>query len=355
MGYRDFFNKLKESTSRLRTRLRKQDIPQDSTLLIQQPKQSWFKGKILLLSKIRPNEAFQNIRNSFSRKSYGLYFTLFSILAAAYFLADTLSLFTHLLIPEAPPVPALRSVAKPKKKASFEDYQAIIKRNIFNSSGLIPEDNDQMLANGPARKSMLPLNLIGTVVLKDELKSMATIEDKSANMIYPVRIDDTVANKIQIKKIERLKVYFINQANGQLEYIEIIDELPLLKTRPLSAPTTKGSGDSVQQKSESHFEVNRSEVDKAVSNLQEVLQQARAIPNFENGVQDGYKIVQIEPGSIYEKLGIKNGDVLAGLNGEPINDPGKALQLFNELKTSNHLEIKIKRDGRTMVVNYDIK
>ncbi|MBI3542315.1 MAG: PDZ domain-containing protein, partial [Deltaproteobacteria bacterium] len=91
-----------------------------------------------------------------------------------------------------------------------------------------------------------------------------------------------------------------------------------------------------------------------MANLNEVLQQARAIPNFENGMPDGYKILQIVPGSIFEKLGIKNGDVITGLNGETVNDPGKALALLNDLPNANHVEITVKRGGQKKTMQYDI-
>jgi general secretion pathway protein C len=79
------------------------------------------------------------------------------------------------------------------------------------------------------------------------------------------------------------------------------------------------------------------------------------VPNFENGQLAGYKLFQIVPGSIYDKLGLQNGDVIAGLNGQAINDPGKAFEMLSELKTSSHLELQIKRDGRVSNFAYNIQ
>ncbi|MBI2711865.1 MAG: PDZ domain-containing protein [Bdellovibrio sp.] len=75
---------------------------------------------------------------------------------------------------------------------------------------------------------------------------------------------------------------------------------------------------------------------------------------MENGVPAGYKLFQIVPGSIYEKLGLVNGDVIAGVNGSPITDPGKAFEMISELKTSSHLELQVKRDGKPQTYTYDI-
>ena len=86
-----------------------------------------------------------------------------------------------------------------------------------------------------------------------------------------------------------------------------------------------------------------------------MLTQARAIPHFENGQPAGYKLIQIVPGSVYEKLGLKNGDVLSGVNGEPITDPARAFELLSQLKTASQLELTVKRDGQMSNRSYNFK
>lgn len=305
------------------------------------------------LRRLQSDEALDRVRELFSGGNAATYLRLGAAAFASYFLADTVSLFTASMIPDPPPVPAPRIARKEEQRRSIDEYASIIQRNIFNSQGLIPEP-EEGAGSGPARKTNLPFNLVGTVVLKDELKSIAAIEDKSQSLIFPVRIDDTIADKVKITKIERFKVYFINRSTGALEYVEIVDDLPQLNMRAAAPTTPKGEG-GISKTSETNFELERKVVDNAVSNLSEVLQQARAIPNFENGMPDGYKIIQIVPGSIYDKLGIKNGDVICGVNNEPINDPGRAFAFFNEIKSARQLEICVKRGGRKMTMNYDIK
>jgi general secretion pathway protein C len=103
------------------------------------------------------------------------------------------------------------------------------------------------------------------------------------------------------------------------------------------------------------YNVDRKEVDKALQDLNKVLTEARAVPNFENGVANGYKLFQIVPGSIYDKLGLQNGDVISGLNGAAINDPGKAFEMLSDLKTSNHLELQVQKNGKVQNYIYDIR
>lgn len=308
------------------------------------------------LKKIRGEEVVERARQLFSGRAYGTYIRLSAAAFASYFMADTVSLVTSSFVPEPPTVPPPRVAKKAEKRRTLEDYAAITARNIFSSEGLIPEDQTG-LAEGPARKTTLPFNLVGTVVLKNELKSIAAIEDKGQNMIFPVQVDDTITEKAKITKIEHLKVTFVNLSTGNLEYVEIVEEVGSIRPESLrpATPTVPSRKGGVTQRDDTHFDVERTAVDKAMGNLNEVLQQARAIPNFENGMPDGYKLLQIVPGSIYDQLGLTNGDVICGVNGEPINDPGKAFGLFNELRTSNRLELCVKRGGRKTTMNYDIR
>lgn len=113
-------------------------------------------------------------------------------------------------------------------------------------------------------------------------------------------------------------------------------------------------GAGIEKVNSTTFNVARTEVDKALADLNQVLTQARAIPNIENGQASGYKLFQIVPGSIYDKLGLQNGDVIKGLNGQPVNDPGKAFEMLNELKTSSFLELSVMREGKTSNFSYNI-
>ncbi|MBI3558295.1 MAG: PDZ domain-containing protein [Deltaproteobacteria bacterium] len=303
------------------------------------------------LKKIQPDELFERMRKLTGGRASGMYVRLGAAAFASYFLADTVSLFTDSMIPDAPPVPApIVRRATEDKRRSANEYAAILERNIFSAKNVIPEDK---IGEGVAQKTNLPLNLIGTVVLRDEKKSIATIEDKSQNMVFPVRVGDTMNDRIEITKIQHLRVEFINKTNNRLEFVEIVDDQPALRVEA-SRPAGHGDG-GITKLDDTHITLDQKVIKDGMANLNEVLQQARAIPNFENGMPDGYKILQIVPGSVFDKLGIKNGDVIVALNGEAVNDPGKALGLLNDLPNANHVEIGVKRGGRKMNMSYDIR
>ena len=296
---------------------------------------------------------------TFKNQNASFYGKLATLVLCTYFLADLTSLVAGHYIPE-PPMSRSVHFGEQKHSRSIEDYNVIFARNLFNSQGIIPGEETPggpggvVNPGGTPIKTTLPFNLVGTMIMADELRSIATIEDKTASMVYPVRVEDEIPGKAKITKIEAKKVIFINTAAQRLEYIDIPETLD--STAPKITLGTKpgAPGAGIEKVAPTQFNIARDEVDKTLSNLNEVLTQARAVPHFENGQPSGYKLFQIVPGSIYDKLGLQNGDVIAGLGGEPVNDPGKAFEMLNQLKTSSHLELTIKRDGKPSTFTYDI-
>jgi general secretion pathway protein C len=240
------------------------------------------------------------------------------------------------------------------RRKAIEDYGIIFGRNLFNSKGLIPGEDQpnsvQDLGGAPV-KTTLPFNLVGTMILRDPNRSIATIEDKSAALIYPVRVEDEIPGKAKILQIEPRRVIFVNVSSGRREFVDLPEEST--DNPKIALGTKKPSGPGIEQVSPTQFNISRTEVDKTLADLNNVLTQARAVPNFENGMPAGYKLFQIVPGSIYDKLGLKNGDTIAGLNGQPITDPGKAFEMLSALKEQSHVDIQIKRDGTPQSFSYD--
>ena len=194
---------------------------------------------------------------------------------------------------------------------------------------------------------------MGIIMVQDELKSVASIEDKSKNQVIAVRVNDPIKSDVVVQKIESDRVIFLNRAAGRREYVELPKELlPKATRRTSPSPPSVGG---ITKTSDTVFQIDRTEVDKTLANLNEVLTQARCVPNFENGRPNGYRCFQIVAGSIYDKLGMKDGDVICGLNGENVNDPAKAFSLLTELKTSSSVQICINRGGRTMNMVYNIQ
>lgn len=281
------------------------------------------------------------------RKSF-LYNSLV-IVVCAYFLADFLVLAVSPFIPAAEP-PRPRSTMNRDHK-DITRYDQIFVRNLFNEKGLIP-DADVGMDNGPPVRTTLPLTLLGVIVTTDPTKSVASIEDKGSNSVLAVREGEPLGTSATIQKIETTRVIFMNNNSQRREFVELPQDQILATRRAAPAKPTSGI-----QQSGNRFNIDRKIVDEAISpeKMGQTLTEARCVPHQEGGRPGGYQCFQIVPGSIYDKLGMKDNDVITSINGQPLDDPSKIFAFLNGLKGAKNIRIDLKRGGRDTTLEYDIQ
>jgi len=246
------------------------------------------------------------------------------------------------LTPEA--VAKLTGLELPKPRdpeAAVEDVPAL------------PDINTQ-----EAVKTGLRVRLIGTLVANRVEWSMASVEDVGSHEATVYMVGDPLQGA-EVMEIERLRVIINN--NGRKEFIdlepgsgEIAVSAAPHPAVAANAPPPSVTGSAIRAVSEDTYEVPKDEVNKALSNLNDIAMQARIVPAFKDGVANGFKLFSIRPDSLYTKIGIQNGDVIKRINGFDINSPDKALEVYSKLKESSRIEIEIDRNGANVRKTYNV-
>jgi len=72
-------------------------------------------------------------------------------------------------------------------------------------------------------------------------------------------------------------------------------------------------------------------------------------------VKDGYKITYIKPNSIFDKIGLKEGDILLEINGIRLISDSEVWNLYKNIDNIKNFEIKIKRKNQEKVLYYEIQ
>ena len=229
----------------------------------------------------------------------------------------------------------------------------IINRNLFSSKAPKKSSGSEIDLDAEPVATTLPFQLVGTVIFKNPARSLAALQDKTENKMYPVRMGDEIGEKAQVLSVEPRRVIFINNQARRKEFVEIPED-PTMKITTGAARTSAPST-GIAQVEENRFVVTRSEIDSQLANLNNLITQARAIPEMRGGQMVGFKLVQIQPGSFFEKSGMKTNDIIKEVNGEAITDAAKALSLLQGLKTQPSLDMKIERNGKDVNQNYDIR
>ncbi len=281
------------------------------------------------------------------------------VLLFAYFAADLIiiKLRPYMLPNEAPPARGSR-----QNRAQLFDrtgLSTITSRNIFNEGAqippaLVPAGQERATEDAAPVPSGLPLTLVGTLVHSNPEKSIATIEVKSKTVTVALRVGKDIPGIATLVRVERNKAIIRNLGNNRLEFIEIkqANKLAFNSAKPM----TNSTSNEVKVTGQNRFEVNRADVLKYTSDMASVLQQAAMQPRRNaNGEIECFKFLAIQPGSIYTQLGFQVGDCLKGVNGEKIDSPAKAMEMYNALKTSNNIKINVERDGRDQENDYTVK
>lgn len=259
-------------------------------------------------------------------------------------------------------LPTSTPPARPKSAAfgsgvSRGVYNSISGRNIFSSSGIIPDALMDKTKGGPSQEaepvpSQLPLNLIGTLVHSNPEKSIAAIEVRGKNQVISYTPGKEVQGLAQITRVERQKVVFRNLNSNRLEFIEMKKD-----GKVTFGGAAAGAGKEVQKVGENNFVIKRADLLKYTSDLSSILMQARAVPVREpgSGAINGFRILDMQAGSIYEQLGIQKMDVIRAVDGTPVDSPAKAMELYNTLKNAPKVTIQIERNGKTENLSYSIQ
>lgn len=274
-------------------------------------------------------------------------FIVFALFLVAGLTAQMVGLFFKPLHKPIPKKPMAMQTQLPA-----DDFDTIQKRNMFNVEGKIPDPFDQGLLDcmSQAKPSTQKLQLLGSIVMSDDRFSVALLQDEGSGTKYGVKKDELFSDgRYQAMKIERKKLCFQVKATQDFEFVEIPEEGGGM------GPSLQYSGGGwVVPKSETSFEVPRSALNEKLSNLNEILQTARAVPYTEGSRQKGFFIQSMEDNSPFKDLGVRTGDIITNVNGVPMDNPGRGLEVFQKFKDMGKIEMDVTRGGKKVTLTFNI-
>jgi general secretion pathway protein C len=189
--------------------------------------------------------------------------------------------------------------------------------------------------------SPLSLTLIGTFVT-DGQEPYAIIEDKKKQSQDMFLLGDSIFEQATLKKIYQDRVE-----------IERLGKLEVLRLDEFGGGDASAGGGITSNGDD--FVVDEAELDKGLENLPLLLTQARAVPYFKDGRSIGLRLFAIKSGSLYEKIGLKNGDILKAINGNSLADITQALKLFEQLKQERSINLVLEREKQDREFKYTIR
>jgi len=228
------------------------------------------------------------------------------------------------------------------RRPTFDYYKPIMKRNIFGSGEDVSKEiRTEEIEN--LQPTSLKLALLGTVS-GNQQNNFAVIEEMSKKKQALYRVGDSVQGAI-VKKILRGKV--ILRVNEKDEILTIEEGAALRGKEKFATSEATSEGDTIM--------VSRSAVQESIKNVHNLLSQVRIRPYFRNGKADGLSVTNIKSGSFFSKLGLKNGDVVQGIDGSLIKSPEDVLEMYKKIKLGSQVALQIMRNNEQKIINYKFR
>ena len=173
--------------------------------------------------------------------------------------------------------------------------------------------------------------LVGTVVADVPGKSLAVIENESTggqrgyiegDQVGEILIKEILYGKVVIQTPSGDAVLSVKSGGGTHAFIKPPDATP-----PLIA------------------QMDRQEFDAVLPDYTHLMREIRMRPRFTAGRPKGFVIYNIDPESLLDRMGLKNGDLIMGVNDTSFATTQPVVEFYEALKAGGTASFKIQRDG----------
>ncbi|OHE21225.1 MAG: hypothetical protein A2X95_00915 [Syntrophobacterales bacterium GWF2_56_9] len=242
----------------------------------------------------------------------------------------------------SPAAEMAQTVAAPIREPA-DAYRIIPERNLFGTATKAVADNRAAVVHQQQDIALL-IDLRGTVAGAAKY-GFAIIEEKGTRKQRLVKVGDVVTGAKVIRIRRNAIDLLVNDQESTLAMLEKKKGPIMMPSKAAAAPAVS-SGTTV---------VSRSLIQEAMANMGRILNQAQIRPYFNAGVPDGFIVSSIRPGSLYQKMGIANGDIIQEVNNRKIRTLDDVMGLLNTIKSGASLSLGIKRREKSEMLNYQFQ
>ena len=257
---------------------------------------------------------------------------ILTVLAAA-LVAGQLALLVWHLVPGAS-----RRAPPPRAAAphAVADVSDILKANLFSRLDVVP-------ANGAeAPRTRVALILAGTLAVSDPKAGLAIVGETAQNgHLYAVGA--SLPGGVKLHEVYADRV--VLDRDGSLE------TLPL--PRQLSA-NAHGLPPGLSPAGNSGEPALADSVQKLIAQGPEVIGEIlRPMPMYANGQLKGFRVYAGRDRRKFEKLGLKAGDLVTQINGVPLSDAQRGMEILRGLGSAGSAQVTVERGGATQQLTVD--
>lgn len=240
-----------------------------------------------------------------------------------------------------------------KNLVNYHDVKkAVIDRNVFNQSGEVPKEESEdsnkgkgvFDIDGPCEKTNLKIKLVGMIAMEGGRGSIATIKEENFDSdIYGEGDFIVGADNAQIVRIQRNSVIINNAGRKECLDLKLGDEK---LQASISGGGSMGGEETVVDLESSYI------LSELGEGFGKIIQSARLVPNTVNNQVNGFKVFGIEPGTVLDKAGFKDNDVITKVN-NTVMEAEQGFALYQALSDEKQIRVNVLRNGsisKTIVI-----
>ena len=256
------------------------------------------------------------------------------------------------------------------------DREAIIGRNLFQMQLPLPAADGSPAA---VEETQLRAKLMGIMFFSlGSAWNRATLKLLQENKNEVYKLGEEVTPGVTVAAIEE-KLIRVRYTSGREEEISleesqrklagVVDDpyLPDHAKLPVSEKQRElneykkamGIDDRIRKVSENEYVLQQAVINESLQNLNTLLSDARMVPNLvgegEEKTTDGFRIFRIRQGSLFQKLGLQNGDVIKAINGVKMDNIERGFELLQQLRFQKSFNLDIVRGEQGQNMSYTVE
>jgi general secretion pathway protein C len=228
----------------------------------------------------------------------------------------------------------------PPPRRAAVDVQSVVDAHLFGVAVADPKAQDP--ENAPL--SSANLVLAGTIASEDPKHGIAIISDGGPAKVFAVgeNISGASLHSVYLDHV-------ILDRAGVLETLVLPRNLT--SSAPPAAKAPRGRGADPRTVA-------------AVDNIRRMVQQdpgildqvMRTVASYDNaaGKLRGFRAYPGRNRAIFNKLGLKPGDLVTAINGTVLDDPQHSQEVFNTIQSSDHVTVTVERGGQKQDITLNI-
>ncbi len=212
-------------------------------------------------------------------------------------------------------------------------------------------DRDGAVANVAVPATARGIRLKGVFAVDGKTLSAAVVNLGGKDQT--VRLNQELSAGVTLVEVQ--PDFIVVSRNGVREHIDL--DRFVAATRPGAGAAASGPPAAanfrlnVASTGINAFSLSRQELNTVLQDPRQMNFLGRIGPAPAGGV----RVEDAQAGSLAQKLGLQPGDIITGINGQPINSPGDLARVYGQFNSLVAIRVEVRRAGAPVMLNYSIQ